>query len=157
MKFNAVAFTVVAVVAGAHAQSSTAGSAAPTSTNGISPCILTCIEQAASANGCSSALDVSCLCSNTQFQQSALSCLESSCSSSDVQAAQALQSAECGAGDSATSAASSHASSAASSAASQTSNAAMSGMRGEWGVAKGGLLGVAAAMVGVVAGAAFVL
>ncbi|TFK77882.1 hypothetical protein K466DRAFT_668591 [Polyporus arcularius HHB13444] len=74
MKFSALVLTVAAAAAAVHAQSSTDSSAAPTSTSGLTPCILTCLQQSASANGCPNFTDVSCLCSNTQFQSAARSC-----------------------------------------------------------------------------------
>ena len=53
MKFNAIsALTLAAAFAGVHAQSSSVSSPLPTSTSGLTPCILTCVTQAASANGC---------------------------------------------------------------------------------------------------------
>ncbi|KAI0712840.1 hypothetical protein C8T65DRAFT_574463 [Cerioporus squamosus] len=151
MKFSAVALTVAAAAAAVRAQSDSASSAAPTSTAGISPCILTCLTQAASTNGCQGITDLTCLCTNTQFQSDARSCLESSCSADEVSTAEALQSQECGAGDSATSAGTSAASSGAS-----TSNAA-GALKASFGAGAGGLAGVGFALAGVVAGAAMVL
>ncbi|KAL7277466.1 hypothetical protein ACG7TL_008387 [Trametes sanguinea] len=98
MYFNSLsALALLAAIAGSNAQSGTSSAAAPTSTSGISSCIITCFAQAASANGCSGITDVSCLCSNTGFQQAARSCLSSNCSAADVQVAEALLSAECAA------------------------------------------------------------
>ncbi|KAI1784984.1 hypothetical protein LXA43DRAFT_171604 [Ganoderma leucocontextum] len=198
MKFNAFALTIVAAVASVHAQSSTSGSAAaPTATTGLSPCILQCTTQAASSAGCSSVTDISCVCSNTKFQQAALTCLQQSCTAAEVQAAMALQAQECGSASSAASSgassatsvpssaaasssgtrsgaasssgSASHASSGASSrstattattaqsagtaAASQSGNAA----RADLSIARGGLAGVVVAVMGVAAGAAFML
>ncbi|EIW80159.1 hypothetical protein CONPUDRAFT_137497 [Coniophora puteana RWD-64-598 SS2] len=75
--------------------SATGSSAAPTSTAGIDSCILQCVTQAASAGGCSSVTDLSCVCMSTQFQGAALSCLQANCTSSDVSAATQLQQQEC--------------------------------------------------------------
>ena len=41
--------------------------------------------------------DLTCVCTNTTFQQAALSCLQKNCTSAEVTAAQTLQSQECGA------------------------------------------------------------
>ncbi|OJT14509.1 hypothetical protein TRAPUB_8955 [Trametes pubescens] len=46
------AVVVVAALAGVNAQDATS-SAPPTSTSGISSCILTCIQTASTQNGCS--------------------------------------------------------------------------------------------------------
>ena len=55
MLFNALpAIALVAALAGVNAQSDTTGSAVPTSTAGLDTCIVSCISQAASANGCAS-------------------------------------------------------------------------------------------------------
>ncbi|KAI8978357.1 hypothetical protein BD414DRAFT_516970 [Trametes punicea] len=145
------ALAVLAALAGVNAQSSTA-SAAPTSTAGISPCIITCITQAGQANGCSGGIaDLSCLCTNTAFQQAALSCLQSSCSAQDVQTAQQLEQAECGAGTSATAISSGSSSSAS---ASSSSNAAVTLFAGP---NAGSLVGLGVAALGVLAGAGLVL
>ncbi|TFY59217.1 hypothetical protein EVJ58_g5918 [Rhodofomes roseus] len=188
-----------ALVGAAAAQSSSA--AVPTSTAGIDPCILSCVQSAASSAGCSSFTDLTCICSSSAFQTSALACLTANCPATDLAAAQALQSAECAAvsaSSSASSATGSAASSAlssassvlssvssavssASSAASRSSSASGSGSSsthastsgsasGTSGsasntssagtrvdFAKGGLIGVMVALVGVAAGAGMVL
>ncbi|QRV98064.1 CFEM domain protein [Ceratobasidium sp. AG-Ba] len=92
MKYS-VAFA--AVFAGfAAAQSGTASAPIPTSS--ISPCILTCSQQAASSAGCSSFADISCVCSSQQFQTDAASCITQTCPD-QVQQALGLQQALCGA------------------------------------------------------------
>ncbi|KAI0737225.1 hypothetical protein C8Q80DRAFT_1067975, partial [Daedaleopsis nitida] len=88
--------TVLAAFTGVHAQSSTTSGAVPTSTAGLSSCLIGCVTQAASSSGCSSYTDFACICSSDQFLQQARSCLESSCSDQDVQTAEKLQQAECG-------------------------------------------------------------
>ena len=54
MKFTSFALALAAAVASVHAQSSTASgsAAAPSTTTGLSPCILQCTTQAATAAGC---------------------------------------------------------------------------------------------------------
>ncbi|KAH8116174.1 hypothetical protein DFH11DRAFT_1266156 [Phellopilus nigrolimitatus] len=93
--------TFVLAAAGAllavHAQSGTDTSSAalPTGTAGIDECIITCVSSAASSAGCSSFTDLSCICTSSAFQTSALQCLQSSCSAEDLSNAQALQQTEC--------------------------------------------------------------
>ncbi|KAH9925875.1 uncharacterized protein BXZ73DRAFT_78857 [Epithele typhae] len=93
MKFTALSAILLAASA-VHAQSTTS-SASTSIPSGVTPCILNCVSQAASAAGCSGFSDLACVCTNTQFQQQAQSCLESSCTPAEVAAAQALQSSEC--------------------------------------------------------------
>lgn len=81
--------------------------------NGISSCILGCVQPAATQNGCSgpyafptllkylaliffSRGDLPCVCNNQQFQASANACLQQSCSASDIQSASLLQQQNCG-------------------------------------------------------------
>ncbi|KAI0682023.1 hypothetical protein C8Q76DRAFT_763833, partial [Earliella scabrosa] len=99
MKFTTLsALTLAAAFAGVHAQSSSVSSPLPTSTAGLTPCILSCVTDAASANGCQGPTDFACVCTNLQFQQQARACLQDSCSQGEVQAAEALQSQQCAAG-----------------------------------------------------------
>ncbi|KAL5485585.1 hypothetical protein ACEPAI_6626 [Sanghuangporus weigelae] len=135
MLFSSLVLVTAAVSAAfVGAQSGTASSAAPTSTAGISPCVLTCVGQASSSAGCSGITDLQCLCTSTTFQSTAAACLQSNCTAADLAAGQALQQQECasvsGASSSTGSAAStlSSASSAASSAASSVSSAATSAL-----------------------------
>ncbi|KAI0742027.1 hypothetical protein C8Q80DRAFT_1109672 [Daedaleopsis nitida] len=94
MQFSLAAL-VLAAAAFAHAQSTTDTSAGsiPTDLSGISPCLLTCISQ---AKGCSSLTDVTCFCTNAEFQAEALACLQKSCTAEDLATVTALQQAECG-------------------------------------------------------------
>ncbi|QRV84016.1 CFEM domain protein [Ceratobasidium sp. AG-Ba] len=92
MKYS-VAFA--AAFAGfAAAQSGTASAPIPTSS--ISPCILTCSQQAATSAGCSSFTDLGCVCSSTAFQTAAASCITQQCPD-QVQQALTLQQALCSA------------------------------------------------------------
>ncbi|KAI0044916.1 hypothetical protein FA95DRAFT_205877 [Auriscalpium vulgare] len=88
MKFT-FALAALALAAPALAQSS---SAVPSGIAGISPCILTCLT---SAQGCSSFTDIQCVCTSTQYQDSAASCLNSTCSTADQNAARQLQQSQC--------------------------------------------------------------
>ena len=54
MHFNTLsALTLLAVFAGVHAQSETTTASDPTSTDGISDCLLACATQAGASTGCS--------------------------------------------------------------------------------------------------------
>ncbi|KAJ2916104.1 hypothetical protein MD484_g4307, partial [Candolleomyces efflorescens] len=64
---------------------------------GITPCILACITPAAQANNCTSFADIPCVCGSAQFQADARACLEQNCPSSELEAAVAVQTAQCGA------------------------------------------------------------
>ncbi|KAI0737218.1 hypothetical protein C8Q80DRAFT_1301062 [Daedaleopsis nitida] len=97
MQLSASALVLAAAAfAGVHAQSgSGSAGAAPTGIAGISPCILQCITQAATGTGCSGLTDVTCFCTNTQFQQASAACLQQSCTAADLQTVMALQQSEC--------------------------------------------------------------
>ncbi|PIL26750.1 hypothetical protein GSI_11164 [Ganoderma sinense ZZ0214-1] len=83
MKFSlipAVAF-LAASFAGVHAQN-------------VSQCVLNCISQAATSNGCD-LTNTQCLCTNSKLQQAALTCLQQSCTAQDLQNAESLVQTEC--------------------------------------------------------------
>ncbi|KAF9801346.1 hypothetical protein IEO21_10144 [Rhodonia placenta] len=155
---------LAALLGAAAAQSSSA--AVPTSTAGIDPCILSCLQSAVSANTCSSVTDLACVCSSTAFQEAAAECLASKCTTAEQQAALALQSAECAAaaassGASSASSGASSASSGASSGAASTSASTTPTTSKSAGAAvrlqRGAVVGVLVALAGVGAGAALVL
>jgi len=77
------------------ATSTTDDTAAPTSTDGISPCILMCVTSAAQAGGCASITDFSCVCTSAAFQDAAMTCLQTSCTPDDLINALTLQSEKC--------------------------------------------------------------
>ncbi|KII88863.1 hypothetical protein PLICRDRAFT_588054 [Plicaturopsis crispa FD-325 SS-3] len=77
------------------AQSSSAAASLPSSSGLSDPCILQCVTTAASQGGCSSASDLTCICSSAAFQSAAESCLKSNCSSVEQAAALQLQQSEC--------------------------------------------------------------
>ncbi|RSH90077.1 hypothetical protein EHS25_001410 [Saitozyma podzolica] len=89
MKFSVVSALVGAAFVGfASAQNSTSA---------IPACVITCSTQAATAAGCSSYADATCVCTSATFQNDAGACLVANCTTSDQQAASALQQALCGA------------------------------------------------------------
>ncbi|KAJ7171261.1 hypothetical protein C8R46DRAFT_183560 [Mycena filopes] len=51
----------------------------PSSTAGLDPCMETCFEQAAGANGCAID-DVNCVCASAQLQADLTDCLDAECS-----------------------------------------------------------------------------
>ncbi|KAF9257849.1 hypothetical protein L218DRAFT_878505 [Marasmius fiardii PR-910] len=77
------------------ASTPTSSAAGAGSTAGITPCILGCVTQAATQAGCQSFTDVTCVCTNTAFQNAAGQCLQSTCTPDEVTAAMALQEANC--------------------------------------------------------------
>ncbi|KIK69433.1 hypothetical protein GYMLUDRAFT_1002773 [Collybiopsis luxurians FD-317 M1] len=63
----------------------------------LSSCATACVSQAAEKDGCGSFTNITCVCTNAQFQADALSCLTAECSASDLTTLQGLQATECGA------------------------------------------------------------
>jgi len=60
----------------------------------LSQCALACVSQAAVQDGCGSFTNTTCVCTNAQFQEDALTCLTDLCPS-DLASLQALQAQEC--------------------------------------------------------------
>ncbi|KAJ6474416.1 hypothetical protein C8R47DRAFT_1324190 [Mycena vitilis] len=77
--------------------SGSAAQASATAIAALSPCALTCITAAASASDCQTPANVTCLCTNADFQQKSGSCLTLECQASEVGAAIGLQQSQCGA------------------------------------------------------------
>ncbi|KAJ6483571.1 hypothetical protein C8R47DRAFT_565315 [Mycena vitilis] len=61
----------------------------PSSTAGLDPCMETCFEEAASANGCAID-DVKCACASAQLQADLTQCLDAECSAFASPQAQGL-------------------------------------------------------------------
>jgi len=76
-----VFFTLAIAIAGVSAQS-------------LDACGETCVNSTVAKGYCSSINDTSCVCSNTQFQESLASCL-TNCSSSDLTIAEQIQKETC--------------------------------------------------------------
>ncbi|KAH8825353.1 hypothetical protein DL96DRAFT_180217 [Flagelloscypha sp. PMI_526] len=87
----AVLATAFALALARPQASTTAPSAG--STDGISPCILGCATKATQCK----LTDVSCVCTNTDYQNSVAQCIQSTCAD-QAQAAQQVQAAQCAAG-----------------------------------------------------------
>ncbi|KAJ7323156.1 hypothetical protein DFH08DRAFT_817734 [Mycena albidolilacea] len=78
-----------------HSSGSAASSAAqPSGTAGLTPCVLNCLAAATNATECETPTNLSCTCTNTDFQFKARSCLQAECKSEDV-AAVGLQQQQC--------------------------------------------------------------
>ncbi|KAG1867047.1 hypothetical protein C8R48DRAFT_671932 [Suillus tomentosus] len=89
-------FVLATAALTAYAQSATTTSDPAAATpSGITPCILSCSSQAASAGGCSSFSDLACVCTSTAFQAAAGACLQANCTTAEVAQAQALQQSQC--------------------------------------------------------------
>ncbi|KEP47037.1 CFEM domain protein [Rhizoctonia solani 123E] len=61
----------------------------------VPPCVKTCSDQAATANGCGSHSDVDCVCTNAAFQTAARSCIQSKCTAAEMKQALDLQASSC--------------------------------------------------------------
>ncbi|KAF7304302.1 CFEM domain-containing protein [Mycena chlorophos] len=84
-------------------QSGSAASASGTAGAGsISPCTLACISDAAANGACGSIANVTCLCTDAEFQFQSVSCMQLECQASEIQPALALQASQCGTTASAT-------------------------------------------------------
>ncbi|KAI0666996.1 hypothetical protein C8Q78DRAFT_934769, partial [Trametes maxima] len=66
------------------------------SRDNISECIINCVVQSGFSDGCTDFTNLQCICTNVAFLQSALSCVQSDCSTEDVQNTFTLFAAECG-------------------------------------------------------------
>ncbi|KAH7920558.1 hypothetical protein BV22DRAFT_1132975 [Leucogyrophana mollusca] len=160
-----ILLAVFATALAAQAQSTTSSAPASQSSlpSSLTPCILSCVTQAASSGGCSSFTDISCVCTSTAFQSAALSCLQANCTSAEVSAATQLQQTECAGVSSGSSGAASATSSGQASATSAgsptssspaaTSNAAM----GATPLAFEGIFGTLVACAGAMIGGALML
>jgi len=75
----------------------TTTSSAPYTSPSLTPCIIGCSSAAAVQDGCVSYTNTTCVCTNPQFQADAGYCIQQHCTPAELQAAIALQSAECAA------------------------------------------------------------
>ncbi|KAF9067491.1 hypothetical protein BDP27DRAFT_1176252, partial [Rhodocollybia butyracea] len=62
----------------------------------LSACATACLTQAAEQDGCGSFTNVTCACTNAQFQADVVSCISAECPISDLSDVEGLQTAECG-------------------------------------------------------------
>ncbi|KAF7324901.1 CFEM domain-containing protein [Mycena kentingensis (nom. inval.)] len=79
--------------------SATGSAAAPSGSadlSALTPCILGCINAAAADSPCGSFTNVSCVCTDADFQFKSGTCFQAECQASEVGPALALQSANCG-------------------------------------------------------------
>ncbi|KAM5510098.1 integral membrane protein [Fusarium oxysporum f. sp. phaseoli] len=61
----------------------------------ISPCVLGCVTDAASSAGCTSFIDLDCVCANIDFQTTAATCLQEKCTADEQIAALSVQKQMC--------------------------------------------------------------
>ncbi|CAE6452220.1 unnamed protein product [Rhizoctonia solani] len=61
----------------------------------VPPCVKSCSDQAATAHGCGSHSNVSCVCTNAAFQKAARECIQSKCTAAELKQALDLQAASC--------------------------------------------------------------
>ncbi|KAJ7182184.1 hypothetical protein C8R43DRAFT_940330 [Mycena crocata] len=86
--------------ASASASSSASGASAAASTTAVaalSPCALSCISLAAADTACGTPTNVTCVCTDADFQFKAGSCLSTECQPAEMGAALGLQNSQCGA------------------------------------------------------------
>ncbi|KAH9964785.1 hypothetical protein BGW80DRAFT_1147773, partial [Lactifluus volemus] len=62
----------------------------------LNPCILNCLTSAATGTPCTTIQDTGCVCTNADFQNAAVSCLEIQCTTQDLQTAFQFQQSMCG-------------------------------------------------------------
>nr|GAT43971.1 predicted protein [Mycena chlorophos] len=82
-----------AVMASVSAQAGT-DTAVPPAASGLSQCAFGCIDEAATNGPCQIYTNTTCVCTNTDFQQTSASCIQAHCPG-DMAAAQALQQESC--------------------------------------------------------------
>ncbi|KAG8769820.1 hypothetical protein FRC12_004722 [Ceratobasidium sp. 428] len=99
MKYSAVFVAILAGYVAAQGGTGTSSALPPAPTNA---CITQCTTQAATDAGCSGITDIECVCSNPDFQASALQCLTDNCTAAEQQQALQLEQQVCGASGSAT-------------------------------------------------------
>ncbi|KAJ8587679.1 hypothetical protein M405DRAFT_934573 [Rhizopogon salebrosus TDB-379] len=87
-----VVLAAAALAANAQSLTTSSASALP---SGLTPCIIQCSSQAAASSGCSSYIDLTCVCSSSAFQTAAGACLQANCTAADIQAATQIQTTEC--------------------------------------------------------------
>ncbi|KAJ7467659.1 hypothetical protein FB451DRAFT_1560789 [Mycena latifolia] len=77
--------------------SGSAAAASATAAAGLSACATVCITDAAANSTCGNFGNLTCVCTNADFQQKAQTCLTAECQASEVGAALGLQQSQCGA------------------------------------------------------------
>ncbi|KAJ7080706.1 hypothetical protein C8R44DRAFT_992410 [Mycena epipterygia] len=81
----------------AASSASKAASAPAASATGLTSCALTCITEAAKNSSCLTPTNVTCVCTDPNFQAKAATCLQGECKAADSEGALALQKQQCGA------------------------------------------------------------
>ncbi|KIM78485.1 hypothetical protein PILCRDRAFT_824387 [Piloderma croceum F 1598] len=86
----AVYIAILATAVNAQTSSAPPASATPA-------CVAACIQSSLSPNGCTSATNLACVCTNPTFVNAATKCIQSNCTSAERTEALQLQVAECAA------------------------------------------------------------
>ncbi|KAJ7810983.1 hypothetical protein B0H14DRAFT_3480092 [Mycena olivaceomarginata] len=84
-----------AISAGQPSGSAVGSAAQPSGTAGIAPCVLNCLAAAANATECGVPTNLTCACTNADFQFKSRSCLQAECKPEDLVAALGLQQQQC--------------------------------------------------------------
>ncbi|KAJ7302827.1 hypothetical protein DFH08DRAFT_945516 [Mycena albidolilacea] len=84
-----------AISAGQPSGSAAGSPAQPSGTTGIAPCVLNCLAAAANATECGVPTNLTCACTNPDFQFKSRSCLQAECKPDDLVAALGLQQQQC--------------------------------------------------------------
>ncbi|KAJ7806651.1 hypothetical protein B0H14DRAFT_3483933 [Mycena olivaceomarginata] len=95
---SSVSASKSSAISAGESSGSAAGSAAQASATAVlTPCVLGCLTAAANATECGSPANLTCACTNADFQFKSSSCLQAECLASELGAAVGLQQAQCGA------------------------------------------------------------
>jgi len=137
IKFLAiVSIAILATTVNAQTSSAPPASATPA-------CITACIQSSLSPNGCTSAANLACVCTNPTFVNAATKCIQANCTSAERTEALQLQVAECSALNSTSTA----------TATSATASPTESNSSANMGIVQLGYNGLIGATVGLVIGA----
>ncbi|KAJ7342399.1 hypothetical protein DFH08DRAFT_874191 [Mycena albidolilacea] len=96
-KSSASASKSSAISAGQSSGSAAASAAEASASAVLTPCVLGCLTAAANATECGSPANLTCACTNADFQFKSSSCLQAECLASELGAAVGLQKQQCGA------------------------------------------------------------
>ncbi|KAJ7336081.1 hypothetical protein DFH08DRAFT_813327 [Mycena albidolilacea] len=80
-------YSAIYLATSGYGSGSAAGSAAkPSGTTRLTPCVINCLAAAANATECGTLTNLTCACTNANFQFKAHSCLQAKCKPEDVAA-----------------------------------------------------------------------
>ncbi|KAF7341404.1 CFEM domain-containing protein [Mycena venus] len=84
-----------AIPSGSASISNTGSAAIPSSSAQLTPCALNCLAAAASASECGTPTNLTCVCTNPDFQYKAASCLKAECRPAEGAAVLDMQASQC--------------------------------------------------------------